>query len=209
MVYKIKGLGIRDQSVGTVTKPFLYGITSGKFNHKSIVLHCKINEQYYEYSIKRVNSSTCDLKCNQAKCLARGKFELRGEFIKATGKNKYNKTVYNINRSELALRNPAVWTALKKDSPIHTCTPSTFLKAAARDIREMHTDKTLVTGKSHLNSVIDQTELGKLGSDFVGSFINSSHEKMSARCKLAYKRSHTIGEVPESCQHISLSNKQD
>ena len=112
MVYTIKGLDIRDVVVGTTSKPFLYTVTSGKYNHKSLVLHCKMQDKYYEYTIKRVNSANCDFKCNVGKCIARARFELRGDFIQSTGKDNRNKTIFNIDRSHQALRDPLVWTVL-------------------------------------------------------------------------------------------------
>ena len=53
--YKVKGLEIRNEKVGTLNKPHLFAISSGQRNEKSLIFHFKIGNEYHNCILKRVN----------------------------------------------------------------------------------------------------------------------------------------------------------
>ena len=55
--YKVPGLEIRQENIGTKNKPFLYAITSGNQNGKSLIFHVKIIDKFHELLLVKINAS--------------------------------------------------------------------------------------------------------------------------------------------------------
>ena len=56
--YEIRGLDIRTINIGTSTKPHLYSITAGQRNSKSLIFHIKIENDFHQCHLARVNSTS-------------------------------------------------------------------------------------------------------------------------------------------------------
>ena len=108
--YQVPGLEVRLENIGTKNKPFLYAITSGQQNGKTLIFHVKIGETFHELFLDKVNASNCNFSCSIKGCPAKHKMKLDPKFIKFYPnfyKLKDGKTrdKYDIDREDPELRN--------------------------------------------------------------------------------------------------------
>ena len=69
--YIISNLDNQEREVGSQNAPFLYKITSGQRDGKSIIFHAQIGTEYFMYRISdNVNSQSINLRCKTKGCPA-------------------------------------------------------------------------------------------------------------------------------------------
>ena len=79
--YEIRGLDIRTINIGTSTKPHLYSITAGQRNSKSLIFHIKIENDFHQCHLARVNSTSVNFACIERTCGGRHKMILDPRFV--------------------------------------------------------------------------------------------------------------------------------
>ena len=80
MPYNVQRPEVRLAELGTLIEPYLYNISGGQRNHKSLLFHVKIATIFHTLRICKVNKKSVNMECVESDCCARHKFQVDEKF---------------------------------------------------------------------------------------------------------------------------------
>ena len=212
--YTIPNLENQGKNVGTINLPYLYQITSGQQQGKSLIFHFQIGKKYFRYHLKNLSSEKLNLACKDRSCQAKALLFLPKasgliieHSIRPTGKGRVSKS-YKLNFEDLRLRNLDEYIVLTKDSPPHTCQSKPLTLGAQYDFRETHCKEGLILKKFQGREVLARSNLVNTYGIQTAAAISGKrqNESKSFHRRLAKIRGNLGNlEVPPEFQTISES----
>ena len=122
--YEIRGRNIRKRTIGSVDKPYLYSITAGQRNQRSLIFHIKIEDDFHQCHLRRVNATYCNFVCVNQNCPATHKMTVDPRFVTCTPnfhklKNGRTRHKYAVNVCDPEIRDVTNWTVVDHKSLHH------------------------------------------------------------------------------------------
>ena len=190
MPHQIQNREVQHKNLGHLECPYLFAITSGQRNLASLIFHIKIGSKFHQCHIRKVNKNSVNIRCCDRRCRSHHNLKMNPKFL--LSRRDPGRTNYNIDYSNLELRNLENWVVIKHETRPHTEQCETdFSVHLAKIFREEHSNLALKTGKNqHTESVLQSWNLQYQDCPgFEAKILKSKkNQENSARQKLKRKK---------------------
>ena len=223
LIYEIEHPEVQKHEFGELNKPFLYHISSGQRNGKSLILHHKIGDKCHQMIIAKVNKASVNLKCKFAGCKATHKIKIEPQYVlveengmkrgPASEKGPSRKKFY-LDYSDKKLRDISIWTMMEHNSEPHKNEENFgFFDSVSYDLREAHTELALHTGSIEFKTVARTFGLQQIyGPEVYGDIVKSTRNEVksaSSKIKRKFLQNADNENVPDYAKTIAESNFND